>query len=73
VFVVCSPPCIEGNETHKFLPESSIVKTVESVREKLEAKEHLRLEKARCYLLSYLFEVLGPHAGFPLRMGTNED
>jgi hypothetical protein len=49
------------------------VETAGSVREEPEAKHHLRVEKARGSLHSYSTEVLGPHVGFPLRRGTNED
>jgi hypothetical protein len=49
------------------------VEMARSVREEPKAEHHLRLEKARGSLLSYSTEVLGPHMGFPLRRGTNED
>jgi hypothetical protein len=49
------------------------VETAGSVREELEAEHHLRMEKARGSLRSYSTEVCGPHVGFPLRRGTNED
>jgi hypothetical protein len=49
------------------------VETAGSVREEPEAEHHLRVEKARDSLRSYSTEVLGPHVGFPLRRGTNED
>ena len=52
---------------------SSIVETAGSVREEPEAEHHLRVEKARGSLRSYSTEVLGPHVGFPLLRGTNED
>ena len=52
---------------------SSIVETSGSVREEPEAEHHLRVEKARDSLRSSSTEVLGPHVGFPLRRGTNED
>jgi hypothetical protein len=44
-----------------------------SVREELEAKHHLRVEKAHGSLRSYSTEVIGPRVGYPLRRGTNED
>jgi hypothetical protein len=56
-----------------FSVGSSIVETAGSVREEQEAEHHLRVEKARGSLQSYLTEVLGPHVGFPLRRVTNED
>ena len=56
-----------------FSAGSSIVETMGSVREELEAEHHLRVEKARDSLWNYLTEVLGPRVGFPLRRGTNED
>jgi hypothetical protein len=62
-----------GNEAHGISAGSSIVETAGSVREELEAEHHLRVEKARDSLRSYSTEVLGPHVGFPLRRGTNED
>jgi hypothetical protein len=49
------------------------VETARSVREEPEAEHHLHVEKARGSLRSYSTEVLGPHVGFPLRRGTNED
>jgi hypothetical protein len=49
------------------------VETTGSVREEPEAEHHLRVEKARGSLWSYSTEVLGPHVGFPLRRGINED
>jgi hypothetical protein len=73
VFVSRPPPCIEGNEARDILARSSIVETAGSVREQLEAEHHLRVEKARGSLQSYSTEVLGPHVGFPLLRGTNED
>jgi hypothetical protein len=72
-FVSWLPSCTEGNETCGVSVESSIVKTAGSVREEPEAEHHLRVEKARGSLRSYSTEVLGPHVGFPLRRGTNED
>jgi hypothetical protein len=44
-----------------------------SVRDEPEAEHHLRVEKARGSLRSYLTEVFGPRVGFPLRRGTNEN
>jgi hypothetical protein len=56
-----------------FSAGSSIVETAGSVREEPEAEHHLRVEKARDSLWSYLTEVLGPSVGFPLRRGANKD
>jgi hypothetical protein len=72
-FVSRPPPCTGGNEARDVSAESSIVETVGSVREEPEAKHHLHVEKARSSLRSYSVEMLGPHVGFPLRRGTNED
>jgi hypothetical protein len=72
-FVSWLPPCTRGNEAHGVLAESSIVETMGSVREDPKAEHHLRVEKARSSLRSYLTEVLGPRVGYPLRRGTNED
>jgi hypothetical protein len=55
------------------LARSSIVETMGSVREEPEAKLHLRVEKARSSLWSQSTVVLGPHMGFSLHRGTNED
>jgi hypothetical protein len=73
VFVVRAPPCNGGNETHNDSTRSLIVETEGSVREELEAKHHLRMEKARGSLRSYLSVVLGPRVSYPLRWSTNED
>jgi hypothetical protein len=56
-----------------FSVGSSIVEMAGSVREEPEAEHHLRMEKARDSLQSYSTVVLGPHMGFPLCRGTNED
>jgi hypothetical protein len=72
-FVSRPPPCTEGKEARGVSAESSIVETAGSVREEPEAEHHLRVEKARGSLRSYSTVVLGPHMGFPLRRGTNED
>ena len=72
-FVSRLPPCTGGNETRGVSVGSSIVETARSVREEPEAEHHLRVEKARDSLQSYSTEVLGPHVGFLLRRGTNED
>jgi hypothetical protein len=72
-FVSWLPSCTEGNEAHGVSARSTIVETAGSVREEPEAEHHLRVEKARGSLRSYLTVVLGPHVGFPLRRGTNED
>jgi hypothetical protein len=72
-FVSQSPPCTEGNEARDISTGSSIVETVGSVREELEAEHHLHVEKAHGSLRSYSTVVLGPRVGYPLRRGTNED
>jgi hypothetical protein len=72
-FVSRPPPCTRGNEARGVSVGSSIVEMAGSVREEPEAEHHLRLEKARGSLRSYSTKVLGPHVGFPLRRGTNED
>jgi hypothetical protein len=72
-FVSRLPPCTEGNEVCGVSAGSSIVETVGSVREEPEVDHHLRMEKARGSLWSYSTEVLGPHVGYPLHRGTNED
>jgi hypothetical protein len=56
-----------------FSAESSIVDTMESIREESKAEHHLRVEKARGSLRSYSTEVLGPRVGYPLHRGPNED
>jgi hypothetical protein len=73
VFVSRPPPCTGGNEARGVLAGSLIVETAGSVREEPEAEHHLHVEKARDSLWSYSTEVLGPHVGFPLCRGTNED
>jgi hypothetical protein len=73
VFVSRPPPCTGGNEARGVSAGSSIVETAGSVREELKVEHHLRVEKACDSLRSYSTEVLGPHVGFPLRRGTNED
>jgi hypothetical protein len=72
-FVSRPPSCTRGNEARDVLAKISTVKTVGSIREELEAEHHLRVEKARGSLRSYSIEVLGPHMGYPLCRGTNED
>ena len=72
-FVSRPPPCTGGNEARGVSAGSSIAETAGSVREEPEAENHLHVEKARGSLPSYSTEVLGPHVGFPLRRGTNED
>jgi hypothetical protein len=62
-----------GNEACGVSAGISIVEMAGSVREEPKAEHHLRVEKARDSLQSYLTEVLGPHVGYPLRRGTNED
>ena len=73
VFVSQPPPCTGGNEAHGVSAGNSIVETAGSVREEPEAEHHLRVEKARDSLRSYLTKVLGPLVGNPLHSGTNED
>jgi hypothetical protein len=68
-----SPPCIGGNEARDISARSSIVETVESVREEPEAEHHLHVEKVRGSLQSYSTVVLSPHVGYPLRRDTHED
>jgi hypothetical protein len=72
-FVSWPPPCTVGNEAHGVSAESSIVETAGSVQEEPEAEHHLRVEKARGSLWSYLTEVLGPRMGYPMHRGTNKD
>jgi hypothetical protein len=72
-FVSWPPPCTGENKARGVSAGSSIVETAGSVREELEAKHHMRVEKARVSLWSYSTEVVGPRVGFPLRRGTNED
>jgi hypothetical protein len=49
------------------------VQIVGSDREEPKAEHHLHVEKVRSSLWSYSTEVLGPHVGYSLRRGTNED
>jgi hypothetical protein len=72
-FVSRPPPFTGGNEAHSVSAGSSIVETVGSVREEPKAEHHLSMEKARDSLWSYSTVVLGPHVGYPLSRGTNED
>jgi hypothetical protein len=72
-FVSQPPACTGGHEAHIVSAGSSIVEMTESVREEPKSKHHLRVEKAHGYLWSFSTEVLGPRAGYPLRMGSNED
>jgi hypothetical protein len=67
------PPCTRGNEARDVSARCSIVETAGSVREEIEEEHHLRVEKACGSLRSYLTEALGPHVGYPLCRGTNED
>jgi hypothetical protein len=67
------PPCTGENEACNISAGSSTVKAVGSVLEELEAGHHLPVEKTRGSLWSYSFVVLGPHVGYPLRRGTNND
>jgi hypothetical protein len=73
VFVSRPPPCTGGNEARGVAAGSSIVETVGSVLEELEAEHHLCVEKAHGSLRSYSTEVLGSRLGYPLHRGTNED
>jgi hypothetical protein len=59
-------PCTVGNET-------SGVSAAGSIREGLDVKHHLRVEKVRGSLRSYSSMVLSPCMGYPLYRGTNED
>jgi hypothetical protein len=72
-FVSRPPPCTGGNEARCVLDGSSIVEMAGSVREEPEAEHHLRMDKARGSLWSYLTVVLGARVGFPLCRGTNEE
>jgi hypothetical protein len=72
-FVSRPPPCTRGNEAQDVSAGSSIVETVGSVREELEAEHHLHVEKALGSLWSYSTKVFGPRMGYPLRRGTNKD
>jgi hypothetical protein len=72
-FVSQSSPCSRGNEAHDVSDGNLIVETAGSVRDEPEVERHLHVEKACGSLRSYSTEVLGPHVGFPLRRGTNED
>jgi hypothetical protein len=72
-FVSRLPSCTEGNEARDVSAGSSIVETAGSVREEPEAGHHLRVQKAHDSLWSYSTEVLGPHVGYTLHWGTNED
>jgi hypothetical protein len=55
---VCVLPSTGGNEAHGVSAGSSIVETIGSGREELEAEQHLRVDKARGSLRSYSTEVL---------------
>jgi hypothetical protein len=68
-----SPPCTGGNEARGVSIGSSIVEMGGSVQEEPKAEDHLRVEKARRSLRSYLTKVLRPRVGYPLRRGTNKD
>jgi hypothetical protein len=52
---------------------SLIVKTMGSIREEPEVEHHLCVEKVYDSLRSYSSVVIGPHVGYPLSKGTNED
>lgn len=47
-----------GNEVHGTLSGSFMMDTMESIRERLEAENHLCVEKAHDYLRSYVTESL---------------
>jgi hypothetical protein len=72
-FVSRPPPCTGGNEARGVSAGSSLVETVGSVREELEAEHHLCVKKACGSLRSYSTEVLGPRVGYPMRRATNKD
>jgi hypothetical protein len=72
-FVSRPPPCTGGNEARGVSYGSSIVEMIGSVREELEVKHHLRVEKARDSLWSYSTKVFGPRVGYPLHRDTNGD
>jgi hypothetical protein len=72
-FVSRPPPGTKENEARGVSAGSSIVETARSIREELEAENHLRVEKDCGSLRSYSTVVLGPRVDFPLRRGTNED
>ena len=59
------PSFTRGNEARGDSTKRSIVETVGSVRDEPEAENHLRMEKARGSLWSYLSMVLGPRVGLP--------
>jgi hypothetical protein len=65
-FVSWPPPCTRVNESCGVSTGSSIVETMGSVQEELEAEHHLRVEKARDSLRSYSTVVVGPRVGYPL-------
>jgi hypothetical protein len=67
------PPCTGGNKVRGVSTGSLIVKTARSIREEPKAENHLRMEKARGSLWSYLSVVIGPHVGYPLHRDTYED
>jgi hypothetical protein len=71
--VVRPPPCTGGNEAHSIMAGSLIVKTMGSIREEPEVEHHLCVEKVYDSLRSYSSVVIGPHVGYPLSKGTNED
>jgi hypothetical protein len=72
-FVSWPPSCTGGIEAHGVSAGSSIVEMAGGAREEPEAEHHLRVEKARDSLRSYSTVVLGPHVGYPLPRGTNDD
>jgi hypothetical protein len=49
LFEVWPPPCLRGNMTHDVSAISLIVEMVESIQERPEPKQHLRVEKAQGY------------------------
>ena len=74
-FVVRPPPCTEGNKARGVLAESLIVKTAESIRERL-AIRHIGDPLARGEGPRLSMELpdreLGPCEGF-LARGSNKD
>ena len=75
MFVVCPPPCTEGNKARGVSAESLIVKTMGSIWERL-AKRHIGDPLACGEGLGLSTELpdqeLGPCEGFVAR-GSNED
>ena len=72
-FVSRSPLCTGGNEARGVFSRKLDSGDGGERPRGAEAEHHLRVEKARESLRSYSTVVLGPHVGFPLHRGTNED